>query len=193
MAQQLLLDCLGVTAALEEDAVAIDIQGQRDALAADHLAQPLHVPLGVFLLPEHRPGHCTGGVVDAADEGQPGTVRAQPLVAAAIGLQQHAFLGHPLPAAAMLGRTARAWTGEPCRSQDTVDAHPTHRQLFLLEQLLHEVLVVKTVVLPPSQTQHLLPDRLRQAVSRRAATVAMHQRRRSFSAEAGFQPSYLPW
>src|SRR5450759_4697667 len=39
-----------------------------------------------------------GGVVDRPHKSEPGAVRAEPLVAAAVDLQQHPSLGHPLPA-----------------------------------------------------------------------------------------------
>ena len=50
------------------------------------------------LLPEEGAGNVAGRVVDAAQESEPGTVWAEPLVAAAVGLQQHPSLWHPLAA-----------------------------------------------------------------------------------------------
>jgi len=60
--------------------------------------------VGIFLLPEHGPGHDASGVVNAANERQVGSVGAEPAMPAAIRLQEHAFLGHTFPALAMLGR-----------------------------------------------------------------------------------------
>jgi len=81
-----------------EDPVAVTVEGERDAPPAHHLPQEQEVALGVFLLAEDGVGHVACRVVDRTHESKPGAVWAEPLVTAAVNLQEHPTLGHPLAA-----------------------------------------------------------------------------------------------
>jgi len=67
--------------------VAVAVEGEWDAAAAHHFPQEQEVALGVFLVPEDGVRNVAGGVVDRPHQSEPGAVRAEPLVAAAVDLQ----------------------------------------------------------------------------------------------------------
>ena len=79
------------------------------------------VALSVLLLPEVGIGDRAGSVIDSPHQGEHWPPPFQPGMAAAVDLKEHAFLGHPLPSAAMLGRPASARTGHTGRGEDAPD------------------------------------------------------------------------
>src|SRR3972149_7120077 len=86
-----------------EYAVPIVVQGQGYPLSGDNAFQQQEVTLGIFLFPEYRIRHLTRGIIDGADQGEPGASAFQPVVAAAVDLQQLPLLRGALPATAMSG------------------------------------------------------------------------------------------
>src|SRR3972149_11867499 len=106
-----------------EYAVPIVVQGQGYPLSGDNAFQQQEVTLGIFLFPEYRIRHLTRGIIDGADQGEPGASAFQPVVAAAVDLQQLPFLRVAIPATAMSGCPPLPGTRHPCCTQNgrTVD------------------------------------------------------------------------
>src|SRR5207245_3528307 len=100
-----------------EDRVAVGIGGHGDAESRHRLAHDGEVTLGILLFSEASPGNLAGGVVDGADQAQIRTAALEPVVAAGIHLQQHAFLGIAVTTAPVFGRSSTAWRAMPARSR----------------------------------------------------------------------------
>ena len=96
------LDVPGLAGELEH-AVAVAVQGGGYAPALDQSLHQDEVAPGVLLGTEHRGGHRGGGVVNRQQQGELGTVLAQPPVETAVDLHQHPFLGHSLSPYPVLG------------------------------------------------------------------------------------------
>ena len=84
-----------------EDRVAVVVELQREAVVPEHLAQEEEVAVGVLVLAEEGGNDFAGGVVDGAEDGGWGLVWAEPVVEAAVYLQEHSFLKPTIAAAAM--------------------------------------------------------------------------------------------
>jgi len=101
-----------------EDGVAIGVDGHGKAVgAADGLKQQ-HVSRGVFLLSEDRSHHLAGCVIYGRKEAQTGTSLLQPLMVAAIHLQEHSRLRVALSSHSVAGGTAFAGAWEPLGAAD---------------------------------------------------------------------------
>ena len=86
--------------------MAVGVERQRQTRSADRLGEHLEVARRVLLFPEDRPAEPPDGIVDAADEREPGSPSLEPVVPRAVGLEEHAGPGHPFAAAAVTGRPA---------------------------------------------------------------------------------------
>ena len=150
----------GLALAGLEDAVPIAVQGERDAVPADRLAQDGQIAGRILLLTEGRPGDDPGRVVDGGDEGQARATLAQPIVATSVGLEEHARLGHPVAAAAVTRRASTARAGDPGCPQDPPDADPTQRDPVAFGEQLGQVAVVGPVVSATGERADLLAGRL---------------------------------
>ena len=105
------LDMAGFSAELE-DTVAITIEGQGDPVAADDPFHQQEIAPGVFLGLEDGARHRAGGIIHRQQQGEPGSPLFQPGVMAAVDLQQHALLGHPLPTYPVFGGTVPPGAGQ---------------------------------------------------------------------------------
>jgi len=87
--------------------VAVGVDGQRPAVADHRPTEDLEVAGRVLGVAERRRGDDPGRVVDGPDEREQRPAALQPVVAAAVDLEEHAGPGHPLPAGSMASRPAR--------------------------------------------------------------------------------------
>ncbi len=67
--------------------MTVAVEGEGDSVPAHHFLQEQEVALGVFLLAEEGVRDIARGVIDRPNESEPGAVRAEPLVTAAVDLQ----------------------------------------------------------------------------------------------------------
>ena len=102
----------------------VAVHGHRDAPAAHHLPEQLEVALGILLLPEAGPGDQAGGVIDAADQGEVGSSTLQPVVTAAVDLEQHALPGIAVPPLPVPGRPPVPDAGHAGGGEDPVHGGP---------------------------------------------------------------------
>src|SRR3990172_5393630 len=72
-----------------EDGVAIGIEGQGEAVALHDLPQQQEVSGGILLGPEEGEGYLSGGVVDGCDQDQSRSAAFEPIVIAAVQLEEH--------------------------------------------------------------------------------------------------------
>ena len=98
-----------------EDRVAVAVEGQGYSIFSDQAAHEQEVAPGILLLGEQGAGHGTGGIVHCQQQRKPGTFLTQPLVVAAVDLQEHPLLGHTPAAYPVLLRptAARAADASP--------------------------------------------------------------------------------
>ena len=76
---------------------------------------------GVFFGTEHSIGRGAGGAAQRQQQGDLGTVIAQPPVVTAVDLHQHPSLGHPLQPHPVLGRTPATRAGQNMPYSGNVD------------------------------------------------------------------------
>ncbi len=80
--------------------MAVAVEGQGQALAARRVAVDLEVPGAVLFVAVGGRGDQPGGVVDGGQQGEPQSRPSSQWLHRAVDLEEHAGLGHALPAAA---------------------------------------------------------------------------------------------
>ena len=131
--------------------------------------------MGILSLPKEGIRDDVRGIVDGADQGEPGGASLQPVVPAGVELEQHAFLGVAVTSAAMLGRAAGARTGEAGLQEDAAERGARHLDALAFREQLAQMLVVTVGVGRLGQGEDPLPHLGRQRMRGRPSTVAMDQ------------------
>ena len=90
-----------------EDSVPVGVQGERNAAAPEQSLHQQEVTAGILMIAKQGARHTACGIVHREQDRELRSVLAQPPVATAIQLDQHAFPGHPLPAHRCLGGRLR--------------------------------------------------------------------------------------
>ena len=106
------------------------------------------------------PTRMPGRIVDPAHERQPGPAALEPVVAAAVDLDEQPGLGHPVAPAAVPGRPAVPRARDPLGPQDPADGDPAEHDPLALGEQLGEVRVVDARIGGPGQGQDPRPGRL---------------------------------
>ncbi len=132
LAGQLFFEGQGLLFLRMKDLMAVAVEGEWDPPLANHLTQEQQIALGVFLLTEDGVGNVPRRVVDRPQKSEPGTVRAEPLVTAAVHLEKHPRLGHSLTARAVTWRPPPLGTPQSRRPPDTADGGPAENNPFPL-------------------------------------------------------------
>ena len=90
-----------------EDAVAVAIEAERDAVSGDHGAQSAEIAESIFGFELEVSGQdLTGGVILEADESELGAAALKPVMTAGIGERHHAEAWTGRAAGAVLARPA---------------------------------------------------------------------------------------
>jgi hypothetical protein len=105
-----------------------------------------------------------GGVVDGAEEAGLGLVWAEPVVEAAVYLQEHSFLRSAVPMAAMSGWSALLLGPLSRLATEALHARPTEDHALVAEEQLLKVAVVASGVTAGTQLHHLRPNVVAEAV-----------------------------
>ena len=100
-----------------EDGVPVDVEGNRRAVVLHQLLRQQEVVEAVFVLAEHGVDHSAGSVIHRQQQRELQSRLPQPSVIAAVHLDQHPRLRHPLATNPMLGRTATARAVQPGGNQ----------------------------------------------------------------------------
>ena len=188
---ELLLERERLVRAAHEDAVAIEVEGVGQPSALHDAPHQLEIARRVLLLPEERARHRAGGIVDGPDQRRQRPLRAEPAVAAAVGLEQHPLPGHPLPAAAMLRGTPRPGAADPRREQDAPDGGAVQMDALALREQVREVRMVGVRVPVAHEIDDTLGEILGQGMPGTSAPVAMDQRGRPVTTVSGQDPEHL--
>src|SRR5271166_2517069 len=95
-----------------EDAVAIAVEAERDAVSGDHGVQGAEIAEGIFGFELEVSGQdLAGGVILEADEGEQGAAALEPVMTAGIGERHHTETWAGRAARAVLPRPALLWRG----------------------------------------------------------------------------------
>ena len=158
-----------------ENGVAIAVQRQWNAPALDQALQQREVSGGVLAGAKHGVDHGAGGIVHRQQQGELGAAVLQPGVMAAVQLQQHPSLGHPLAAKTVLRRAPTPRTADAGLGENAAHRGPAQVDALLFAEQLGEVGVVGALVAVGGQFHHCGSLGGRDGVVGTAAPVAVGQ------------------
>jgi len=144
-----------------EDAVAIPVETERYAKAAQQAAEQAEIATSVFGGKEFDDGDFASGVIQEAEQGELRAAIFQPAVKAAIKQQHLALASAGETALAMGGSAAFAGRSDPGRAQQTAEGLAAEEEAFLFDQFFAEVVVVETGIGGAGQMQDAIPHALR--------------------------------
>jgi hypothetical protein len=159
-----------------EDTVAVRVEAQGQAVGTGRLDEHLEVARGVLLLAEGGPGDEPGGIVDAAHEREPRAAILEPVVLAAIDLEEHARLGHPLATEPVTPRPPSSHRRQPGLGEDPAQRPLGHDDALPLGEQVREVGSVDTLVCRRCQLHEPGPQLVVESVGRDPSTVAVDER-----------------
>ena len=122
-------------------------------------------------------------IVDRADEGQPRSPPLEPVVAAAVELEEETFGRHPLTPTAMARRATPTRAGQARPAQDALQARPTDLDALPFGQQLGQVRVVDVGIGGPTEIDDLGPERSVQPAPGWSAAIAMDEPGRTSALE----------
>ena len=126
-----------------EDAVAIAVETERDAEAAQQAAEQAEIAARIFGGEEFGDEDFACGVVEKAEQGKLRAAIFQPAVQAGVEQQHFAFASAGQAALAMRGSATFAGRADAGRAQQTAKGLAPEREAFLLDQFFAEVMVVE--------------------------------------------------
>jgi hypothetical protein len=157
------------------------------------VAYQLQVAGTVLLVTERAEDELARGIVDGAHEREPGTTALEPVVVAAIDLDEHTFAEHALATAAVPWCAPLPGAGHACSTEDAPDAGPAEREALPLGEQLGQVAVVgAAVVVADGQLDDLLPGVLVDAAGAGPAAVPVGQCRGALGEEPDPQAPGVP-
>ena len=134
--------------------MAVAVEGQGKAEAADGPLHQQEVAPGVLLWAEYGVGHSAGGIIHRQQQYESGPSVLEPAMMAAADLQQHALLGHPFPAHPVFGRTVLPGAEQARAVEETAYRLSAWVNALPLCQNLGQVAVVEAGVLLAGQVDH---------------------------------------
>src|SRR5271168_580611 len=109
-----------------EDAVAVAVQAERDAVRRDHSVQSAEIPERIFRFELEVSGEdLAGGVILKADESELRTAAFEPIMTASVGEHHHAEARTAQAAGAVLAGAALLRRSQLGRTQDAADGFAT--------------------------------------------------------------------
>ena len=130
----------------DEDAAAIAVEGDGDAVAAQEALQQAEIALGGFRGEELGGEDFAGSIVLHAQSGEQGAATFEPVVGRAVELNEFAFASRAQTALAMSGRSAFAWRAEALAAEQPAQGFAAEREAFLFDELLVKMMVVEAGV-----------------------------------------------
>ncbi len=158
-----------------EDAVVIGVDGDRQAVGGDDLAEEQEVACRILALAEDGTHDGAGGVIDGVEQDEGGAAVLQPWVMTAVHLDEHAGAGHPLTALAVLRRPTAPGAAQAGGAQDSVHGGVGQVEILALGQELGEMPVVDPDVGGAGEADHPLADGGADATGGGAAAIAVHE------------------
>ena len=146
-----------------EDAVAIPVETEGYAKAAQEAVEQAEIAAGILGEEEFGDENSARGVVQEAQQGELRAAIFQPAVQAGVQEQHLAFARTRQTALAMSGSASFPGRADPGRAQQTAKGLAPEREAFFLDQFFAEVMVVEAGIGGAGQLQDALPHAIRQA------------------------------
>lgn len=189
-AGELFGDGPGVVVA-DEDRTVIAVKGQRDAIAAQQLAQEHEVAEGGFGGKELSGEDFAGGIILQSQGGEPGAAALEPVVGRAVELHQFAFPSRAQAALAMSRSAALAGRTQTRLAQETAKSLAAEGQTLDLAKFFTEMVIVKAGIDSARQPQNGAAHLGRQAAMAGTPAVGVCQSRLSLLPQTLFETTNL--
>src|SRR5207245_1805659 len=155
-----------------------------DAPLPEHLAQQEQVALGILLLAKDSGDDGPGRIVDRGEQAAVGMPCPEPLVPAAINLQQHPRLRHPVPATAVAWCSPFPGGSDAGLPSDALDRLASQQQAIARGEQVAEMTVVAAGISAAHELDDLAAHAIGDPPWGGTATIAVGQGYRSFAAVA---------
>jgi len=188
-AAELLVDGKRGAGIRAKDAVAIGVDGRREAIATDEVAQQEEVAVRIFLEAEDGPQHPAGGVIDGGEEDEAGAAVFEPGMMTPVELDEEPRLRHPLPAAAVAWRATRAGAADARRAEQAMHRGAGEADAVPLGQELGQMAIIAAPVAGPGQGEHPRTESRRHVSGGLATPIAMGQSGQALLTEPGEEPA----
>ena len=175
-----------------EDATAIAVEGDGDAVAAQEALEQAEIALGGFRGEELSGENFARSVVLHAQCGELQAAPLQPVVRGAVELHKLAFAARAQAALAMSGRPAFAGRSDAAGAEQSPQSFAAQREAFFFDELLLEMMIVEAGVARARQFQGALAYGLRRAPGTGAAPADVSQSRCAALPIARFEPFDMP-
>src|SRR5579863_4813422 len=129
-----------------EDAAAIAIEGDGDAIAAQEALEQAKIALGGFREEELGGEDFAGGIILHAQDGEPRTAALEPIVGRAVELDELAFASRAQAALTMSGRSTLAWRTDAVGAEEAAQGFAAQGEVFLFDEFLAEMMIVEAGV-----------------------------------------------
>jgi hypothetical protein len=129
-----------------EDAMAISVEAERDAKAAEQALEQAKIAAGVFGGKEFGDQNFARGIVQKAEQGKLWAAILEPAMQAGVEQNHFAFAGAGQAALAMSGSATFARRADPGRAQQTAKGFAPEREALLLHQFFAQVMVVEASI-----------------------------------------------
>ena len=160
-----------------EDAVAVAVETDGHAEAAQQAVEQAEIAARVFGEEEFGNGNFASGVVEKAEQGKLRAAIFQPTVKTAVQQQHLSLASARKTALAMGGSASLAGRADPGRAQQAAQGLTPKREAFLLDQFFAEVMIVETGIGGAGQMQDAVPQAIGQAAMAGSSAAGVCQSR----------------
>ena len=160
-----------------EDAAAIAVEGDGDAVTAQQALQQPEIALGSFRREELGGEDFAGSIILHAQGGEQWAAAFEPVVRRAVELDQFALTRRAQTALAMSGRSALARRTDAVDTEQPAQGFAAQREAFLFDELVVQVMIVEASVARACQSEDTEACVLGQTSAAGAAAADVSQSR----------------
>src|SRR5579862_2531593 len=175
-----------------EDAAAITVEGDGDAVALQEALEQVEIALGGFGREEVGGEDFAGGIVLHAQGGEAWAAAFEPVVGRAIELDEFTFASRTQTALTMSGRTAFAWWADAVGAEQAAQGFAAEGEAFVFDELLVEMMIVEAGVARVRESEDAVACALGQATVAGSAAADVRQSRCAALPITRFKPFDMP-
>lgn len=175
-----------------EDAMAIAVEAEGNAVAPQDAAEQAEITVGVFGGEKLGGQDLAGGVVEQGKQSEFGAALFEPAMQAGIEQQHLSFAGARETAQAMSRSPSFARRAQSGRTQETTEGFAAEREAFDLTELLMEMMIVESGIAGAGQSENALAQRIGQAARAGTAAADVSQSRCAALPIARFETFDMP-
>jgi hypothetical protein len=176
-----------------EDAVAIAVEAERDAVGGDHGVQGAEIADGIFGFELEVSGQdLAGGVVLKADESQGRAATLEPVMTAGVGERHHAETRTGRASGTILPRPTALRGSHFCAPQDAAHGLATDSKFFYVAEFFRQMRIVEALILAARQGQDQLLLGKGNRPRHGASAIAMLYPADRIGLIAALEPLHLP-